>query len=258
MKKFLFYALLITIFSRPAFAGTTDDVPVYVEGDVMVTLDAPIYEEGVDMDVYSQLLLDQAEAFASKYGLKVINIYPGIAKSVSKSIIHLQSYNKSTEVLISELSSDPDVISITPVDISYLDLEPVYVEGEVVVLLKAPVYEESISIDEYSQLLLDQAETFAKKYGLKFFGVPLTAIAIVSGKNIINIYSENKSTEQLIKELSSDPDLISVEPIYMEGDRKEPVTETKTEPKSRGGCNAGNASILFFLIGLDLLAINKK
>jgi len=132
--------------------------------------------------------------------------------------------------------------------------KPIYVEGEVIVLMKAPPYEENISVDAYSQLLLEQAEALAKKYGLECLCDPLTTIAIVTGKNIFVLRSENKSTEELVeelvKELSSDPDVISVQPNY--------IYQKTPEPKNGGGCNNKYGNNLLLLSGLMLLATNRK
>ena len=122
MKNVLLCTFLIILFSCPAMAGTIGDVPdYYEEGLVLVVLNAPKYEESVGMDAYTQLLLEQAEAFAKKYGLVVLSTNPGIAKLTGGSIIALRSEDKSTEELIKELSSDPDVISVSPNHIYYPD-----------------------------------------------------------------------------------------------------------------------------------------
>jgi hypothetical protein len=128
--------------------------------------------------------------------------------------------------------------------------KPIYVEGDVIVILKAPAYEECISMDAYSQLLLDQAETFAKKYGLELFAVPYPEITKGSDKNIFGLRSKDKSTDELIKELLSDPDVIVVEPSYI--NHKDP------EPKSGGGCNMVYGNNLLLLSGLMTLATNRK
>ena len=124
MKNVLICTFLIILFSCPAIAGTIGDVPEYVEGSVFVTLYAPKYEESVGMDVYSQLILEQAEAFAKKYGLVLDFTTPEKAKLSGNSIIGLSSEDKSTEELIKELTPDPDVISITPNYIRTPDPKP--------------------------------------------------------------------------------------------------------------------------------------
>ena len=127
---------------------------------------------------------------------------------------------------------------------------PIYVEGEVMVILRAPAYEKNISMDAYSQLLLDQAETFAKKYGLELFA-HYHVIARYTGKFMFALRSKNKSTDELIKELSPDPDVISVSPIYI-------YQEPTPVPKSGGGCNTIYGVSLLLLSGLMPLAINGK
>jgi hypothetical protein len=125
MKYALFCTLLILFSSCPVFAGTIENAPKYEEGVVLVSLNAPIYEEGIAMDVYSKLVLDQAEVFAKKYELEVIKTYPEIARISGKNVIALRSKNKSTDELIKELSSDPDVLSVDPDDIDQPEPNPI-------------------------------------------------------------------------------------------------------------------------------------
>ena len=128
--------------------------------------------------------------------------------------------------------------------------KPIYVEGEVIVLMTAPPYEGKISKDAYSQLLLEQAEALARKYGLECLCGPLTTIAIISGKNIFTLRSENKSTDELIEEISPDPDVISVEPNY--------IYQIPPEPKNDGGgCNI-SGNILLLLISFFVLYKEKS
>jgi hypothetical protein len=111
MKNIIVCALFIILFSCPA---TVEASPAYAEGEVLVTITAPAFEDYNDMNAYSQAILQQAEAFAKKYELKVFGTYPETARSQGKSIIALRSDYKSTEEIMKELSSDPDVISMSP------------------------------------------------------------------------------------------------------------------------------------------------
>jgi len=119
MKNLLLCALFILLFSYPASAIDLDND--YVEGEVFVTIQAPpfSYYYYNNMSAYSQALMDQAEAFASRFGLQVKSIYPEMAKNYGVSHILLRSEHKSTQELIMELSSDPDVIKVTPNHIQY-------------------------------------------------------------------------------------------------------------------------------------------
>jgi uncharacterized protein YjdB len=77
------------------------------------------------MTAYSQAVTLQAEDFAKKYGLEARRTYPAIASSTGMSIIHLRSEYKSTEELIKELSSVPEVISVSPNYVTYINPPPV-------------------------------------------------------------------------------------------------------------------------------------
>ena len=113
MKKVLLCLFLI-LFSFPAIAGTPE-LPEYVEGEVLISITAPAFDDYNDMSAYSLALMQQADAFAKKYGLEIIgNVRSAIARTSGVSIICLRSEYKSTEELIMELSSDPDVISVQP------------------------------------------------------------------------------------------------------------------------------------------------
>jgi len=95
---------------------------------------------------------------------------------------------------------------------------PEYVEGEVLVVLNAPLsaystysITETAGINAYSQAILYQAEAFARDFGLEALNT-FSEIAVISGKSIIHLRSEHKSTEELIQELSSVPYVESVHP----------------------------------------------
>jgi hypothetical protein len=110
MKKFLLCLSIIVLFSSPVLAAPAE----YAEREVLVLIFAPAYDDYNDMDAYTKTLTDQAEALAKKYGLEARNTYPAIAKITGKSIILLRSETKSTEELMEELSSDPEIISVEP------------------------------------------------------------------------------------------------------------------------------------------------
>ena len=91
----------------------------YVEGEVLVVVDAPSVSAfsvtGVFNAVaYSQAISNQAEVFAGNFGLEALNTFSDIASISGKSIIHLRSEHKSIEELIQELSSAPDVENVSP------------------------------------------------------------------------------------------------------------------------------------------------
>ena len=109
MNKFLLCALLIILFSGPALADT---LPNYVEGDVLVSMQAPPFCG--NMSAFTHALQEQAEALAKKHGLglEVRRIFPEWARSSGMNWIFLRSEHKRTEELIRELSSDPNVIHV--------------------------------------------------------------------------------------------------------------------------------------------------
>gem|GEM_PF-702976 len=104
-------------------------LPEYVEGEVLVVIEAPAMSTYSGMgtfssNTYSQTLALQAEAFASEHGLLSLNTFPEIASISSKSIIHLRSENKHAEELVHELSSAPGVVSVSPNYITKLSWIP--------------------------------------------------------------------------------------------------------------------------------------
>ena len=126
MKKSLFILLFIILFACPGLAETSR--PEYVEGEVLVVLNAPMSSfstQGVSgANAFSQSLLDQAEAFADEYGLEALSTYSEIASVLGKNIIHLRSEHQSTDELIQELSSAPEVESVSPNHITKLTATP--------------------------------------------------------------------------------------------------------------------------------------
>ena len=125
MRRFLFCILLVFMSTFPALAN----VPEYVEGEVLILTDAPAESDYTVMgsfnrNVYSQAISDQAETFARTRGLETHGSFPEIARLTGKNIIYLRSDHKSTEELIKELSSDPEVISVQPNYIRTVDVFP--------------------------------------------------------------------------------------------------------------------------------------
>jgi len=126
------------------------------------------------------------------------------------------------------------------------DTLPNYVEGDVLVSMQAPPFCGNMSA--FTQALQEQAEALAKKHGL---GLEVRGIfpetARSSGINWIHLRSEHKRTEELIRELPSDPDVINIQRNYY---------DYGGPPPSRGGCNAGYGSIALLTV-LGLLVIKK-
>ena len=127
MNKLLFCILLVALLSFPAFAGANypeQEAPwsEYVEGEVFVEIVAPSSSDYPIEDAFVQALLEQAEAFGSKYDLEVGGISPATARASGKNNILFRSKHKSTKELIDELSSDNEVLNITPNGINrYID-----------------------------------------------------------------------------------------------------------------------------------------
>jgi hypothetical protein len=93
-----------------------------------------------------------------------------------------------------------------------------YVDGEVLVLIDSPASSDftvmgKFNRNVYSQVVKSQAEAFTRSFGFESCST-FPDIASYTGKSIIHIRSENKSTIELIREISSDPNVI-VEPCYV-------------------------------------------
>ena len=87
----------------------------YVEGEVLVTIEALPFSDYPTENAYLQALENQARIFADKHNLEVSGgPFPEIAKISGKSIIHLRSRYKTTQELIQMLSSDPAVLTVSP------------------------------------------------------------------------------------------------------------------------------------------------
>jgi subtilisin family serine protease len=83
---------------------------------------------------------------------------------------------------------------------------PEYIEGEVLVVISAPMSAFSakgaVDANAFSEAVLSQAEAFANEFGLEAIN-SFPEIARISGKSIIHLSSEYKSTEEMIQELST-------------------------------------------------------
>ena len=103
--------------------------------------------------------------------------------------------------------------------LQYKGKSPEYAEGEALVMIEAPAASEYLimgihNADLYSRAVLNHAEGFAKSHGYEVRNT-YPEIARMSGKSIVHLRSAHKSTEQLIKELSSAYGVLSVQPNYM-------------------------------------------
>ena len=114
-------------------------------------------------------------------------------------------------------------------------------------LIEAPAF--CGDMEAYSLTIWRQAEAFASEFGLELLNT-YPELARRGGKSTIHLGSEYRSTQEMLKELSSDPRVISVQANYLFG--------IEPPPKSSGGCNAGFGSIPLLLVGIVLLAINRK
>jgi subtilisin family serine protease len=121
MKKFTFYIslMLVVFFSCPILAGTIETTPQYVEGEVLIVMEAPSASDyevmgAFDAVLYSRALSNQTDGFARSRGFEADRTFPEIARFSGKNIVKLSSEYKSTAQLIRELSSDPQVESVQP------------------------------------------------------------------------------------------------------------------------------------------------
>lgn len=99
-----------------------------------------------------------------------------------------------------------------------------YAEGEALVVVKAPLSTTSDSI-AFMETLASSAESLAASLGaraVRTYG----AIAAHTGKNIVHIRSEHKTTEDLISALHALPEVIGAWPNY-----KSRATRTPNDPK---------------------------
>ncbi|MDR0295509.1 MAG: S8 family serine peptidase [Prevotellaceae bacterium] len=111
------------------------------------------------------------------------------------------------------------VLFSSPVLADAIETTQKYAEGEVLVVLEAPAASDysvmgAYNSYAYSWAVSSRAEGFAKTRGLEARNV-YPEIARITEKSIVHLRSEHKNTEQLIRELSSDPSVINVQPNYM-------------------------------------------
>jgi subtilisin family serine protease/uncharacterized membrane protein len=109
--------LLTVLFSFPVAADAINSQ--YKEGEALVVIKALAASDCSAMgafsaNAYSEAILNHADSFARSFGLEALNTYPEIAVISGKSIIHIRSEHKSTLELISELSTAPQVVNVSP------------------------------------------------------------------------------------------------------------------------------------------------
>lgn len=97
-----------------------------------------------------------------------------------------------------------------------------YPEGEVLVLLKAPVTAESVSAAAFRQALSASAAKVAASAGAQAVS-STPAIAEVTGKDIVLLRSREKTTEELLQALEGNPAVLAASPNYR-------VYATRTPP----------------------------
>jgi len=100
-----------------------------------------------------------------------------------------------------------------------VDTSKEYAEGEVLVVVAAPVSSDYFvrgvfNENDYLKAISSQAEIFARNRGLKTLNT-YPEMARASGKSIIHLRSDNKTTEELVKELSFATDVECVQPNYI-------------------------------------------
>ncbi|MEA4953862.1 MAG: S8 family serine peptidase [Aminivibrio sp.] len=88
-----------------------------------------------------------------------------------------------------------------------------YPEGEVLVLLKAPVTAESVSAAAFRQALSVSAAGVAASAGAQAVS-STPAIAEVTGKDIVLMRSGEKTTEELLQALEGNPAVLAASPNY--------------------------------------------
>ena len=138
-------------------------LPEYVEGEVLVVIEAPAASAYSVMGTfsennYSQALASQAETFASEFGLEALNTFPEIANISGKSIIRLRSEHKRAEELLQELASVPDVVSVSLNYIIKLD-DP-------------PASQLSKKYNAFNNDLIPNDPDYPKLWGMENIGMP--------------------------------------------------------------------------------------
>lgn len=97
-------------------------------------------------------------------------------------------------------------------------------EGQVIAVLELSPQARSLmclakssseGMTSFKSALACQAERFAEKSGITAQAVDFAQIALATGKNIIILTSDKKSTAEMIAELKKDPEVLSVQPNNM-------------------------------------------
>lgn len=96
----------------------------YVEGDVLVLLEAPSKTGAADSATFEAALSTSAHAVASSIGARVVQTYGAIAAASGKSIVYMKSDEKSTQELLASLDGVPGIIGASPNHISRTMLVP--------------------------------------------------------------------------------------------------------------------------------------
>ena len=123
MKKIIILAIF-AIFGgiSPLFAAGT--VPgEFVEGEVLAVLQAPSLSAS-NAALFNESVASSAESVAASVGAQAVQTYGAIAIRSGKNIVHIRSEQKSTEELIAELKTLPEVIDAWPNYISRASLVP--------------------------------------------------------------------------------------------------------------------------------------
>ena len=243
--------LLVFSFS-PAWANRTSDYSTWerVDGNVWVIIDT----------LELRKLLKE---LASNFELEILEKgapYQGKEIGLYKWALLLRSENKTTEELMKELSSVPYIESIFP---GYVN--PPYAEGKVWVYLE-------ITDPAAVQVIVDEL--------LVLTNSELRELRILSEMTTFGLQSYDKSTDEVLKELSSVSYIKEVIPVELwdtakygadgpngtDDPKKQPETGTQPEAEAQftstndgGGCNAAGYGVISLLsIALSFAIIGKK
>lgn len=120
-KRFLFSLVLGLLFwAGPIFADTPlrssytfSEAPIlgnYVEGDVLVVLEAPVSASTAGEAAFKEALSSSAKTVASTIGAQVAETYSEIAAASGKNIVYMKGNGKSTKELLAALNGVPGVL----------------------------------------------------------------------------------------------------------------------------------------------------
>ena len=133
-----------------------------------------------------------------------------------------------------------------------------YVEGEVLVVMRAPMSayssKETSVTSAFSEAVLSQAETFARNFGLEALST-FPEIANITGKNIVHLRSDNKSTEELLQELSPVPSVESVYPNYIRTPYSERIPNDPSYSEQWGMTAIGMPQVWDSATGSDSIVV---